>query len=267
MAEKATATLIAGDLVTREQLAALPTPVATGPYHKPVPHIDMVTLLEQRLQEKLGARISSEKFGLLRSGATLFGVVTLEYGSDKQFSAAIGFRHANDRTMAMNFVAGASVFVCENMVLRGDNVMFKKRHTTNVNLVELMDDGIVSFSRSYKKLEEDINNLRHAELTTDEAKCFIFDAFYNRTKNEKGREFNDPIMPCRLLPNVAQEYFHPRHAEFEPRTEWSLHNAFTEVAKTELPITSRLRATQRLGGIFNMDGFGDEAPIVGSNEE
>jgi len=45
--------------------------------------------------------------------------------------------------------------------------------------------------------------------------------------------------------------------EFRPRTAWSLHNAFTAVAK-EMPITTRMPAIQELGRYFGMTN-GDQA--------
>jgi len=39
--------------------------------------------------------------------------------------------------------------------------------------------------------------------------------------------------------------------EFRPRTSWSLHNAFTAVAK-EMPITTQMPAIQELGRYFGM---------------
>ena len=57
------------------------------------------------------------------------------------------------------------------------------------------------------------------------------------------------VMPVRLLPEVSRSYFEPELAEFKPRTAWSLHNAFTGVAK-EMP--TRLPAIQELGRLFGM---------------
>lgn len=37
------------------------------------------------------------------------------------------------------------------------------------------------------------------------------------------------------LPKVLREWDRPQHPEFEPRTAWSLFNAFTEVQKAGSP--------------------------------
>jgi hypothetical protein len=53
------------------------------------------------------------------------------------------------------------------------------------------------------------------------------------------------------MPEVSRSYFAPTLPEFEPRNAWSLHNAFTGIAK-EMPLTTRLPATQELGKLFGM---------------
>ncbi len=58
--------------------------------------------------------------------------------------------------------------------------------------------------------------------------------------------FTQGILPIRLLPDASNHYFEPSVDEFRPRNAWSLHNAFTAVAK-EMPITTRMPAIQELG--------------------
>jgi len=43
------------------------------------------------------------------------------------------------------------------------------------------------------------------------------------------------IISASRLPAVLREWDEPRHPEFEPRTAWSLLNAFTEVLKAASP--------------------------------
>jgi len=106
------------DLVTREQLALVQTPDATRSF-KPVPHIELINTLEHVL--KLNQiTIRKEQFALRRDGATLFGVLLLAYQDTRDGMAALGLRTSNNRTMSIQLCAGLSVFVCDNMVFRGD---------------------------------------------------------------------------------------------------------------------------------------------------
>lgn len=137
MSNKATVTLLAhreATAATRAQVNAVKAPRAIGPYHKPVSHGELLSTLERQLKTSLNATVESESYALRRGGAGLFGVLTLSYGETKEMTAALGLRHANDMSMSLQLVAGLTVFVCDNMVLRGDMIVLKKRHTLNLAL-------------------------------------------------------------------------------------------------------------------------------------
>ena len=57
------------------------------------------------------------------------------------------------------------------------------------------------------------------------------------------------VGPSRIA-NVVKEWREPSHEEFEPRTAWSLFNAFTEALKSYAP-TGRFRRSQPLHGLFD----------------
>jgi hypothetical protein len=48
---------------------------------------------------------------------------------------------------------------------------------------------------------------------------------------------------------VHDHYFDPHHEEFQPRTTWSLSNAFTSALK-ELDPIPQFRATAKLAGFL-----------------
>ena len=53
------------------------------------------------------------------------------------------------------------------------------------------------------------------------------------------------LRPRRHL--VRDQYFHPQHDDFRPRTMWSLSNAFTSVLK-EIDPVPQYKATGKLAG-------------------
>ena len=53
-------------------------------------------------------------------------------------------------------------------------------------------------------------------------------------------------VPRHLARAVHEHYFQPAHEDFEPRTVWSLSNAFTSAFK-ELDAVPQFRATAKLG--------------------
>jgi hypothetical protein len=233
------------DFVTREQLALVKTPDATRSF-KPVPHIELIATLEDVLRENQIA-IRKEQFALRRDGSTLFGVLQLAYQDTPDGTAALGLRTSNNRTMSIQICAGLSVTVCSNMVFRGDLIALNRKHTSRLYLRNEIVHAVVRFQEHFGKLAGEIVNLKARSLSDIEAKVMLHDVF------------TEGILPIRLLPEASNLYFEPFIREFKPRTAWSLHNAFTAVAK-EMPITTRMPAIQELGRYFGMtNGASDGA--------
>jgi hypothetical protein len=231
--------------VTREELTKIPATEQLGKFHTPVRHIELVETIEDVLRIELKAKITTEKFSVGLGGygyknAAMFGVMTITYGERKDLTAALGFRHSNDRSMSIQLIAGMTVFVCDNMVMNGDTIILREKHMKGLDLAQEITGGLGQFKAQYKALTEGVKTMKETVLTDDGAKARILDAFYPAQ-----------VMPGRFLPAVVKEYLEPRHEEFRSRTMWSLHNAFTEVAK-QMPVTPRLRATQELGRLFGL---------------
>ena len=141
--------------------------------------------------------------------------------------------------MSLQICAGLTVFVCDNLVFRGDLIALKRKHTSGLNLKEELTLSVLRFQDHFGRLTGEIAHLKDERLADVDAKAIIHDVF------AKG------LMPVRLLPDVSKSYFEPELPAFEPRTAWSLNNAFTGVAK-EMPMTTRLPAIQAIGKLFGM---------------
>ena len=233
------------DLVSREQLALVKTPEPTASF-KPVPHIQLIETLDNALQAHR-ITIRKEQFALRRDGSTLFGVLQLAYRDTPDGMAALGLRTSNNKTMSIQICAGLSVFVCDNMVFRGDLIALNRKHTARLQLPTELDRAILRFQDHFGRLTGEIDHLKELPLTDLDAKAIIHDVFVQG------------ILPIRHMPDVSTLYFEPSLDDFRPRNAWSLHNAFTFIAK-EMPITTRVPAIQELGRYF---GMSDEAPILG----
>jgi hypothetical protein len=225
------------DLVTRDQLRLISVPEPTSTF-RPIPHIELVEQLDLILA-KNQIRIHEERFAVRRDGSVLFGVFELEYGDCPDGRAALGLRTANNKTMAIQICAGLAVFVCDNLAFRGDMIALRRKHTAGLQLGDELSRAVDRFQEHFRILASEIELLRERRLSIDDAKALMHDVFVQG------------VMPLRFLPDVARAYFQPERAEFEPRTAWSLHNAFTGVAKS-MPLTTRLVATQELGRLFGM---------------
>ena len=103
--------------LTRQELAAVPTPQATAT-HRPVPHVEIVeTLVETLSFRHIG--VVKEEYAVAKDGMKMFGVLDLDTGMHGcRFS--IGVRNAHDKSMRLAMTVGYRVFVCENMAFSGD---------------------------------------------------------------------------------------------------------------------------------------------------
>jgi len=191
--------------------------------------------------------IEEERFALRRDGSVLFGVLQLANGETPDGRAALGLRTANNKTMSIQICAGLSVFVCDNLVFRGDMIALRRKHTSGLNLKVELAGAILRFQEHFGRLAGEVARLKDRALADIQAKAMIHDAFA------------EGLMPVRFLPEVSRAYFEPVLPDFTPRTAWSLHNAFTGVAKA-MPMTTRMAATQALGKFFGMSAGGDESP-------
>jgi hypothetical protein len=110
-----TATLVAhrgATLVSRDELARYEPPVAEGRW-KPVKHSLIVDLMHHEL-ERRNIHVTKEEYAIQREGNYLFAALTLNWLRDEEMSAAIAFRHSNDKTEAMKMFAGVRVFICDS---------------------------------------------------------------------------------------------------------------------------------------------------------
>lgn len=224
--------------VTRDQLRALPAPRALSEGHRPVAHIDLLEGITGALS-KANVTVRRELLAVGGRGNLLFGVIDLQYGEDPQYQAALGLRTSNDMRFAVQIVAGLRVFVCDNLAISGDVITLNRRHTSRLNIATELDGATDRFFTVFATMEKRIGELRSTPVDTGPAKAVILDAAIQG------------VIPMRLVRDVYDAYFKPKHVEFEPRTLWSLHNAFTTAIKS-LPVMSGMdshAALARLMGV------------------
>lgn len=224
--------------VDRDALALVPTPKPTATW-RPVPHIDVVNAVENTISNR-GMSIESERFGLVRDQQKMFGVLTLTNRSNPEWTRCIGVRNSHDQSFAAGICCGVSVLVCSNLCFGGEFVI-KRRHTSGIDLASMVEETMDALADSYISFEERLLNLHDAPVTDDQARIFIV----------KAAEYG-AIPSCDILA-VFNEYLEPRHDVFRERSQWSLLNAFTEIAHKYKPARFDI-CNRRLTRLFALDG-------------
>jgi hypothetical protein len=232
-----TSTLIScNGKITRAELNELPTPPATAT-HVPIPHAAVVETLVQTLSHRrIG--VVGEEFAVLSDGMEMFGVLDLETSFDG-FRFAIGIRNANNKRFRLACTVGLRVFVCHNLAFRGDYTPVLAKHSRHFSLEDALSIGVDRMQRNFDPMRLQVERWRVQQLPADAAKLTIYQAFIE----------GDLDVPKHLARRVHDLYFNPQHKEFEPRTMWSLSNAFTSAFKDLDPIP-RFRATAKLGSFL-----------------
>ena len=228
-----------GKFVSRNEVALVPTPEASESW-KPVPHIDVIEAVSEVVQAHKW-QIMDENFGLARDGQKMFGVMRINKSNSTDWSRCIGLRNSHDKSFAVGLSAGISVTVCSNLAFGGTTVI-KRRHTSRIELTELVDVAMTELENEFLMLETVCEDLKVIYLKNDdEARSRIVRAA------ELGAINSSDIVP------VFNEFKNPRHEEFADPTRYSLLNAFTETIKKYTPLRVD-RSYMALNNAFGLDG-------------
>ena len=229
---------------SREELGRLHTPPPTATW-KPVPHGELVSELINGLDAR-GITVARDEYCTMgRDNAKLLGTLDLRIPDldTPEFGMGLGLRGANDRSMSIQVVAAARVFVCDNWAFSGSDgaVFLRKKHTSRLDLSAVVPPAIDQFLERAGAFRLDLERMRGFSLSDWQAKELIHDAFSGP----------DAVAPLRLFPVVSRLYFvdEEQRARFPDRSLWSLNNAFTEAVKT-LKHCPQHAAGLRVGRMF-----------------
>src|SRR3954470_18396613 len=198
---------------TRDELATLHTPSPTSTW-KPVPHTDLVAELIRGLEAQ-GVTVARDDYCTMgRDDAKLLGTMDLRIPDldTPDFGMGLGLRGANDKSMSIQVIAAARVFVCDNWAFSGSAgaVFLKKKHTSRLALAAVVPPAIEQFLERAGAFRVDIDRMRDFAIRDGRAKEIIYDAF------------NARVMPLRLFPVVSRLYFddEAQAERFPARSLW-----------------------------------------------
>lgn len=230
-------------LIGRQDLRDLPTPEPTAT-HFPIPHWRFVETLAESLHFR-HLEIVGEEFAVSPDGMRFFGALTLNV-EESGVRIALGLRNSHDKSFSLGLTVGHRVFVCDNLALFGDYAPVMRKHTKHVEIEAVLAVAIDDMQRKFDPMRRQIAFFRGCDLSDSRAKLIIYEAFFGGQAD----------LPKHLGTVVHEHYFEPKYPDFEPRTLWSLENAFTSALK-ELEPVARLRYTGQLAPFLS------EMPTIG----
>jgi Domain of unknown function (DUF932) len=235
------------EAATREQIAAVATPTRTSTW-VPLPHDRLIDGVRDSLV-RAGLTVVHEGHALTRHGARYFGLLhvaneaignTDPVNPPNDFALVVGLRNSHDQSFPCGLLAGANVFVCDNLSFCAE-VKLARKHTVHVerDLPQLIERAVGQLGDLRRTQEQRFISYRHHELTDGAAHDLMIQALDAR------------VLPVTQIPDVVREWREPRHVEFREggRTAWRLFNAFTEVLKGRLDALPA--RTQALHGLLD----------------
>lgn len=230
-------TLIGDRKLSRQELALVPAPPSTLT-HQVIPHHEVIGALV----ETLGFRhigVHNEEYAVSKDGMKMFGIMELET-TFNGCRFALGLRNSHDKSMRLAMTVGYRVFVCENMAFSGDFEPVLAKHSKNFSLQNALSIGCDQMQRNFEPMVKSVQLWQDSQLSDVTARLIIYRAFIE----------GELDAPRHLDRVVHSHYFQPKHEDFQPRTMWSLSNAFTSAYKELEPIP-QFKATGKLAGFLD----------------
>jgi len=222
---------------TFEEVERVQTPKPTLSW-MPLAHASLVELVSDTL-ETAGLRVVNSAHSLNKEGNRYFGLLQVSgQQNHPDYSWVLGLRNSHDKSFPAGIVAGASVFVCDNLSFSGE-VVIARKHTTYIlrDLPRLTADAVGKLMQTWHHQDRRIEAYQAKRLNAAQAHDLLI------------RSVDFGACCNQMVPKVLAEWRQPSHVEFRKRTAWSLFNAYTEVLKgnlTELP-----KRTQRLHALLD----------------
>tara|TARA_R100000808_G_scaffold25034_1_gene60687 strand:+ start:13272 stop:14015 length:744 start_codon:yes stop_codon:yes gene_type:complete len=224
-------TLVSSNIVDEGFLSTIELPEKTKSY-VPVSHSDFVDNVKDIASRMMPSHeLHVEKYGIARDGKQMFGTLTYKQVLDSSLNPindlglSIGIRNSYDKSMSLGICSGASVFVCENLMMSGEIVVMRTHRGRILDeLKGLIFNAIANAEGKFHTLHSDSLAFKSEDCNNDMAFGMI------------GRLYGRGVLRERQLPVVKKEWLNPKHEAFSDRNAWGLYNACTEALKTTPPM-------------------------------
>jgi hypothetical protein len=128
--------------VDLEEVRSVTTPRSTDSWC-PIPHHQLITTVQKTLATT-NLKIGTQAHSLSHEGQRYFGLMEVHAQKlSEDYCRVLGLRNSHDKTFPAGIVAGASVFVCDNLSFSGE-IKFARKHTRFIvrDLPQLVERSI-----------------------------------------------------------------------------------------------------------------------------
>ena len=223
--------------VDRDAVENCRTPLGTHT-HTPIPHRELLDRVTNLVQSR-GMKVIEEAHGMTHDGNRYFGMMQVAMGQHADdYGLVLGVRNSHDKSFPAAIALGAGVFVCDNLSFSGE-IKLARKHTRYIlrDLSQVVSRAVGMLGDHRQKQDERIAAYKEHDLKDINAHDLLIAAL------------DCQAIPSTKIPHVLKEWRKPSHEAFEPRTAWSMFNAFTEVLKGD--VRKALPRTQALHGLMD----------------
>lgn len=248
-------------LMTAQQLSELPTPVALGPRHKPIPYIEIATSLVDAVG-RAGLTVKGTQWAVGKyrnvlnhagqmvrvDNAEMVGLVSVEGGGLPELRDAdwqIAYQGSQAEHIAQRLMAGKELFVCDNLALMGGEMVLKKKATTGLfDIAGLFDEAVLRFLGQAAQIGA-------TEQTLKMRRCDDTGAYEMAAK-----AVMQNVVPAKSLKQIlgnwhAAEKQAVDMADCYDRTQYGLYNCFTRSIR-EQPLMQLTANSAKIGRYFGV---------------
>src|SRR5215813_4032222 len=150
--------------VPRAALSEVITPERTSTW-VPIPHTALIDQVELALNNN-NLKITGEAHSLTHTGNRYFGLYQIQNGAaHDDYSWILGLRNSHDKSFPAGMVAGASVFVCDNLSFSGEVRVFRK-HTVFIwrDMPAVVQRGIGQLMEHWHSQDQRIEAYKNTQL-------------------------------------------------------------------------------------------------------
>jgi len=230
-------------LVTRQDMRAIPVPPPMGPRHHPYSFADFADNTVHAI-ERAGYSITGEEFAVQKDGMRVFGILKVSNSPDVSpavpalassenvpalykpgWNLVVGVRGSNDQSVSRGLVIGSQVMVCSNLCFSGDLGKWNRKQTTNVesDMPDIIGRAVDQLDRKNDELTVNFDSFNAAQVDRDGGDRILMDIL--RTGGFSASQFERAVDHWDKLPADLEEH------SANGRTLWWLFNACTHGLK------------------------------------
>ena len=285
--------------VTRQDVNNLPPAPSLGKRHNPLPHKDLIDLMEAGL-ERNNFAINNLELGLTHDGKRIFGLFEVEAPSsevmlkDHNSVYEVGFRGSHDQSLASSAVFGRGCLVCSNLMITGEKQIKRKNTTNNINDIQeqidqilkdaylnmFLDELRVSLYKSIPLTDAQVHDIASVSLDMGRADVMDMEEIVEEVdgkpfkvwrpvyKNKKKRtpsfsraveQKGNQVVSAQMLGKVLGDWHNPRYKEFEGERNVFGLEQCFSEFTKEINMADQVKRTRNLAWLL------DRVPFEGEN--